>query len=120
MVPDALVSPEHGYLAAIITVLNSSLFYLHSLYRRKRRNGSLAHEVEAQVERIMKLRQTQEALALQGNDFRMQAVEERLGDLITASDTMDRKLDALKDGIILILSDIKPELIKQLDFGGRR
>lgn len=126
---DPLVSTEHGIMAGAIVALNQSLVMLNNHIRKKKRNGSLQHEVETlvapEVQRILILRQANQA----GEDALMRRdlsdLKNDVGELgrgqehvSSQVEGVNRQLEAMRMGIFRLVAEIKPELVKELELGG--
>lgn len=127
---EQLVSSEHGILAGVVTLVNVGAFTLNNYLRRRKRNGSLRHEVtpivEEEVVRIMALRAWQDAAAKTNatrdvDDLKEDVLDLRQEQRGTAAEIQNigKDIAGIREGIIRVLAASNPDALKYLDFGGR-
>lgn len=122
---ETLATPEHGLIAGVAVLVNFGVSMVHNYIRKKKRNGSLAHEVQSEVQRIFALRAAQDARAEMLNehsvsDLKRQVRELDQGQVRIASQVtgVNTQLEAMRLGIFRLVATLKPELVADLELGG--
>lgn len=133
---DPLLSPEHGILAAVATVLALLGQFIQAKIRSMRRGSSLRDEVrsvlieesdaivEKEVARQMGLRAYQDGdwrMRLDGNvenlTNKLDEIEAGQEQTTASVGDVNKQLNHMRLGIYKLVAAMKPELVADLDLG---